>query len=169
MLLYEVTEYTRWPDFLERFEAVAASVARDLLALDDASLALEYHDRFWFEGPPNEAVPSQLLRGAEAVVPRAAQDGADLWHVHRGWFEAGQYGRLLIQHNIDALDEAVQNRPRRVVRVVTRAEGRKGAWTIAEDTLRPHLDIMHDRTKAVFADALTDEACRQVGIDRENL
>lgn len=168
-LLYEITEYTRWASFLERFEAVAADVVSDLLALDDASLSLEYHDRFWFEGPPNEAVPSQLLRWAEAVVPSASQDGADLWHVHRGWFEAGQHGRLLIQHNIDAQDEAVQGLLRRVVRMVTRSEGRKGVWTVAEDNLRPHLDIMHDRTKAVFAEALTDEVCSRVGINRENL
>lgn len=168
-LIYEVAEYSRWPVFIDRFDSVTSEVVRDLLTLDDPTLALEYHDRFWFDGPLGEAAPSLFLSVAETLVPPTAQSGAELWHVHRGWFEpTPPHGRLLMQHSMDAQEEVVQGQPRRVIRVTTRAIGQKGAWTIAEDSLQPHLDIMHDRTKKVFADTLTPEMRRLVGIEPEN-
>lgn len=174
MLTYESMEYSRWPSFFERFRNVASEVAGELLSLEDpASLTLEYQDLFWFEGPPTSARPSELLRIAAEVVPAAALDGQNLWHVHRGWFEEGRrggddFGRLLLRHNLDASDGAMRNQQRRIVRMNTLAEGRRGFWTIAGDDLQPHLDIMHARTKEVFSEALTDEVCRRIGIVRED-
>jgi len=165
-LVYETAEYTRWGNFISRFEEVALPTLEALIAVVDvAAVSLEYVDRFFFDGAPTEASPSGVLTGFLGVLPDNAENGQDLWHLHRGWFEAIAGEQLLINQNFDAQDGAlISGEPVRSLQMLTKTELRPASSEFDYSTLRPHLDSMHDRSNALFRNVLTEEMQGRVGL-----
>jgi hypothetical protein len=75
------------------------------------------------------------------------------------------YGRLLVNQNFDSQDVLINGENRRSIQVLTRAEGRVGFWDTENPSLHEHLEIMHSRTKAVFANMLTTDMRARIGIE----
>lgn len=105
-LVHEIAEYTRWPNHLERYTAVCGELITKLReGVIPAALTLEYFDRFVFHGPQNAASAQGLLvKDILPLLPREAADGAELWHIHRGWYEKAGSSRLLVNQNFDVQD-----------------------------------------------------------------
>jgi len=169
-LSLETADYDRWSKLLDRFTDLSSKLVETLLDLSDiASLSLEYFDRFYFTGEPEAAKPQDFLQEVSSAIPPAALDKGQLWHLHRGWFELEQHGRLLVNQNFDAQDGIVEDRPARSVQILTKADARKGAWDIAEPDLRPHLDVMHKRVNQAFASVLSPEMRQAIRLEVDDL
>lgn len=170
--IYEASEYDRWAGFWDRYEAITANLRTRIAAdIDVRAVALEYVDRFAFEGPPSEAAPGLLIR--EAIVgslPESARSGREAWHVHRGWFEGDEPHRFLVNQNIDAqsiLDD--DKNETRGVGIMTKVErqrlGDRDAPTDLDiSSLPDDIEAMHNVSKRVMREALQDDMCARVGL-----
>jgi uncharacterized protein (TIGR04255 family) len=167
-IIYDTSEYISWEIFIKRvIDVMGPSIAILLQSEDIGNLALEYMDRFFYDGAVDQSRPEELLSGFNEMIPNADDLKGEMWHLHRGWFERHSTGRrLLINQNFDASDGVVDGSARRGVGITTRAEARVGMWPIDDDNLQPHLETMHTRVNSVFAQALTAEMCKTVGIGR---
>ena len=165
-LIYENTEYTRWEVFLNRSERVLESIVHEFIGHGDlGTIFLEFYDRYnWVNDGHKAGRPSDFLPALKAALPNAAMEEGELWHLYRGWFELGQYGKLLINQNFDCQDIVTNNSSVRSIQILTRAEGRAGFWELEGNPLESHLSIMHERTKSVFAEVLSDEMQSKIGI-----
>lgn len=105
-LVHEIAEYTRWANQRERYEAVCGELVMKLReGVIPAAITLEYFDRFVFHGPQNLATARGLLvKDIMPLLPDEAAAGAELWHIHRGWFEKAGASRLLVNQNFDIQD-----------------------------------------------------------------
>ncbi len=165
-LIYESMDYGRWSGFLERFSEVALpSLQIAMTSVDINTVALEYVDRFVFDGEPNEANPTNILVGIENMLHEDALSGAKLWHLHRGWFENVQGIELLINLNFDA-QEAVLSEDKKVrsLQIYTKSEQREIPPEVDFGIIMQHLEIMHDRCVGVLADVLNEEICTAIGL-----
>lgn len=164
-LTYESTEYTRWNVFAERLHKVLNPIVQSYMGHGDlATVFLEFYDRFNWTNQGSIGRPSDFLPALSIAMPSAAMDDGELWHMYRGWFEAGLHGKLLINQNFDCQDLQLNGQNVRTIQILTRAEGRVGFWDLENVPLGAHLDIMHDRTKEVFSNVLSDDMKRQIGI-----
>lgn len=164
-LVYESIEYGRWPNFHKRFSDVTNAVFGQLIRAGDlVGLALEYFDRFVFDVPDGIAKPSEIMPALSSILPKVAMEQGELWHLHRGWFEPGDFGKLLINQNFDAQDVEGPEGQRPSIQIYTKAEGRQPFWRLDDTGLDHHLQLMHDRTKSVFGDKLTHEMLTAVGM-----
>ncbi len=168
-LVYEMSQYTRWQEFMERFGLVGLPTLSEALDVTDlASLSLEYIDRFVFDGDPTKARPDALLINVSSNLHADAACGKELWHFHKGWFEVADGLRLLINQNIDAQDgQGADGIPLRSLQVFTKTELRPGEAGFDFDAIRPHLDVMHKRSVELFAEILIPQMRPRVGLDGE--
>lgn len=165
-LMYETSDYRRWTTFRQRFEKVVAPLLAIVSTLDVETISLEFFDRFYFDGPPSDALPADLINGIVGLVPEEAASGRSLWHVHRGWFERTEKGSFLINQNFDSVDaNPVPAGPtRRFVSILTKAEARSTHYQVDEEAIEPLLDKLHARTKLYFMRAVRPEVLAAVGI-----
>lgn len=166
-LLYEATTYTRWEAFWTRYNAISEEVRSLIQAgVNVRAVALEYVDRFAFDGAALEARPGALIR--EVIVgslPESVLSGREAWHVHRGWFEGEPPHRFLVNQNIEAQvirDE--QGTERRGVGILTKVELQSSEADLDISTLSDEIMVMHDVSKRVMTDALVEEMSRRVGL-----
>ena len=171
-LIYEASKYDRWAGFWDRYDAITADVRTKIAAdIDVRAVALEYVDRFAFEGPPSDAAPGLLIR--EAIVgslPEPARSGREAWHVHRGWFEGEEPHRFLVNQNIDAQSILDDDRNEtRGVGIMTKVERQRpsdqdAATDLDISSLPDDIEAMHTVSKRVMCDALQDDMCTRVGL-----
>ncbi|MEP0146327.1 TIGR04255 family protein [Pseudophaeobacter sp.] len=164
-LSYEVAEYTRWAPFHQRVVALLEDVVEELSTYDDmAVLALEYFDRFVYQGPANESDPRAIFTLDSKMLPAAALDAGHLWHVHRGWFEPSSRGALLVNQNLDAQDGEFNGKPARSVAVMTKVEARSTHSQLSSASLTDCLPEMHTRSKQVLQGILEDDTIGMIGM-----
>ncbi len=166
-IIYETTEYRKWDTFLQRFDKVAGGAVRTALPTLDVEIAsLEYYDRFLFEGSSHEADPRTLLTGIETLLPTDAASGRAMWHIHRGWYERGPHGDVLVNQNFDAVDgHLVEDGPLvRTIALLTKVELRSATYAINGETIEPTLELLHDFTGQHFRSALRPTMLKAVGI-----
>lgn len=166
-IVYETVEYRRWETFLQRYSKVFSPIADYISnALDIDRVALEYFDRFHFEGPSVEASPRTLLSGIDTLIAKEAAAGQKLWHLHRGWFEGSRYGDVLINQNLDAVDAVPQGHtvPVRTIGILTKAEVRSENFRLDDVGRDQILEILHNLTHMYFRSALQEEILPTVGI-----
>lgn len=165
--IYETTEYVRWRLFKERYSSLTDGVINKLASdVDVQSIALEYFDRFVFDGPMIQASPDLLLHKVfSSNLPASARSGNELWHVHRGWFEGVGNGRFLINQNITAEDGKMPDGTDvRSVSIFTKVEHQSNGSEIDLNTILVDIDSMHDVSKRVISEALLDNAKQKVGL-----
>lgn len=167
-LSYEIGEYSRWQLFLDRFNETAGAILPKILEFSDISvLSMEYYDRFVFSGDPDTARPSDLISVNDSILGEGAIAGEDLWHIHRGWFEQGEFGRILMNQNMDAQEAHVNGVRKRSVQILTKADARSTVWGFSGTDIEPHLNALHDHTKKLFALSLNDDVRKQLKIFEE--
>lgn len=166
-IVYETTEYRRWNTFVQRFSKVAAEaieVANQ--SLDTEIVALEYFDRFYFEGDREDADPRLLLSDIEKFLKPDAASGRTMWHLHRGWFEKATGGDILINQNFD-VTEAIPpggTSPVRTISIFTKAELRSSNHVVDGVPMADLLNLLHDSTGSYFKSALEPSMLASVGM-----
>lgn len=165
MLVFESSQYTNWTAFFERVLLATQEIVAEMSTYDDmAALALEYYDRFIYVGEPEEADPLEIFDLDTKLIPAAALEDGNMWHVHRGWFEASAGGKLLINQNLDAQDGEFDKKPARSVAIMTKVEARNGMHELTPATVSDCLGSMHARSKEVLKDALLPETVEMIGM-----
>ena len=168
-LIYESGEYVRWALFSDRLSRMTGSMVQELQRdVDVQSVALEYFDRFVFDGANGQPVPSSLVRNELlCALPGSATSGRELWHVHRGWFEGEGHQRFLVNQNVDAQQaQNTEGQDVRSVVIYTKVERQAQGGEFDLSTLAADLDAMHDISKRVIRDALVEDAQKRVGLDQ---
>jgi len=63
-VIYETIEYRKWETFKQRFDKIMTDlIEMAVLTLDVDLISLEYFDRFFYDGPVEDAAPATLLVG----------------------------------------------------------------------------------------------------------
>lgn len=165
-LTYEVSNYLRWAQFRDRFQSIANMFLDDILPIVDIdTIGLEYYDRFIFDGYAENAVPDALLSHAKLQNLRDMDsEKAELFHIHVGWFETLNNHRCLINQNVDAQEGEVNGQKARSISILTKVDYKQPHGTTSAAEAIDMLDCLHDRSKIVFSDALSDAAKRSVGL-----
>ncbi len=156
-ITYETTEYQRWDTFKRRTNKITADVLQIASqSVDYQSVSVEYIDRFMYLGKATEANVGDLLVNAGAMLHADAATGKHLWHLHRGWFENFNGGKVLINQNFDAQEGIVagENAPTRSLQVLTKAELRADSNDLSVEKYEENLEMLHDLTKSYFKDAI---------------
>lgn len=166
-LVYENVEYVRWAKFWARASEILVPIVDGAAEVTDLKLfSLEFFDRFVFAGDLKKAVPTTLIE--EKLVsnlPSSTRNGSELWHIHRGWYETVDGIRVLINQNIDANDgQNAKNEPVRIVGLYTKVERRNREEIVEAKLLSGEIQRMHSISKAVFADAITADVRKRIGL-----
>lgn len=166
-LLYESAEYVRWGPFADRYTRLTNDIVSKLAGdVNVQAVALEYFDRFVFDGPVLDAHPGTLVKTELAdVLPESARSGREFWHIHRGWFEGEEPHRFLVNQNIDAQPAKRPNgQDIRSVAIYTKVERQANGGDVDLSELGADLNVMHDVSIRVIRDALRDDVQRRVGL-----
>lgn len=166
---YEVAQYTRWTNFLDRYWTISADVLGRLA--DDADIqafSLEYQDRFNFSGKVQDARPSTLLApDILRALPASVQTSSDMWHIHRGWFETFGNTKFLVNQNLDAQNgqpmtpDAKEFRSASVATIVTDTNMSE---VKSAEGFRDELSQMHDLSTKVVREALCEDIQKEIGL-----
>lgn len=165
-LIYESVDYSRWSEFHQRGTTILSEIVNEMLTFDDmAGLVIEFFDRFIFDGAIEKADPRDILEIHDDLIPVSALENGNLWHLHRGWFENGSKGKLLINQNLDAQDGAFNGNAARSVSVLTKIEARGDFWGLTADSLTIDLPEMHTRSKQVLLNVIKKDTAEMIGME----
>lgn len=166
-LAYESTDYRTWEMALRRFMSVAEfGVEQFAAVVDFRALALDYTDRFVFQGVPVEASPEEILdRALLASVSEGARKGLYTWHVHRGWFDRLDGRTILMNQNVDAVDGKTHTGSDvRSIQIYTRAEFRPEPNQFVTSDLEAIFDQLHTLCNEHFSSIISESARSMVGM-----
>lgn len=169
--VYETIEYSRWSNFIERYEKVALPSINAINSVADIkSVSLEYVDRFVFYGDRKMAKPSLFLNGIDDQLHEEAKSGAELWHLHRGWYEHINGEKILVNQNVDAQDGNISDgKLARSIQVFNKTELMINQEIFDYKLIKNHLESMHSRSKEVFGSILSDEMRETIGLESEGI
>jgi len=163
---YVTTTYGRWENLLDRLRCVLLPPLVKLEGSADLrSVMLEYWDSFTFEGRPDDADATRVLKPFEAGIPEGVVQGASQWHSHVGWFEQHNGFPLLVNRNFDITDQDADGETIRVLAIYSMVELRKNDEVIEISGLEGVLDALHRRVAKVFGESLSDEPRDMIGLD----
>jgi uncharacterized protein (TIGR04255 family) len=166
-LTYETTEYQRWDAFKRRTKKVLDQVLQIACqSVDFQSVSIEYIDRFMYVGNASEAKVEDLLIGVSQMIHAGAVSGKHLWHLHRGWFEDLNGGKVLINQNFDAQEgiAAGQMVSTRSLQVLTKAELRADSFDLSIEKYEENLETLHTLTKSYFKAAIVKTHHESLGL-----
>ncbi|MEP5730193.1 MAG: TIGR04255 family protein [Sulfitobacter sp.] len=165
VLSFESSQYTNWTAFVERVLLATEGIVAEMSTYDDmVALALEYYDRFIYVGEPKKADPLEIFDLDTKLIPAEALADGNMWHIHRGWFEASGGGKLLVNQNLDAQDGEFDRKPARSIAIMTKVEARNGMHELTPATVSDSLTVMHDRSKEVLKDVLLPKTVEMIGM-----
>ena len=172
-ITFRTTAYTRW----DAIWAQARRYFETLLpfyvpASEIGAVALNYVDKFYWDGDVTEMRPKALLRPGSPYVCPHVYDARDLWHSHMGSFEAiDEVAKRLLNINLDCNDEN-QPQKRRVVSVTTVLTDMLGQpGYVAPELANSGVEFfceraerLHSGSKSTLAAILDDQMCRRIGL-----
>jgi uncharacterized protein (TIGR04255 family) len=140
-----------------------------------ASVGLIFLDKFVWMGPPEECVPSMLLRADSIYVSPYVYDITDLWHNHTGRFiRASNLIKRLLNVNVDNIDESTSPpNQRRVVGITTVVTDLMNQPTydqllLSADSIADfcvgEMNDLHLLSKEVFGNVINDAMCHRIGL-----
>lgn len=166
-LTYETTEYQRWDTFKRRTKKIMHDILQIALqSMDIQSVSIEYIDRFMFDGKATEAKVTDLLTVANSMIHGDAATGKHLWHIHRGWFEDFNGGKVLINQNFEAQEGLLAGKtaPTRSLQLLTKAELRADSFDLSAEKYEETLESLHYLTKSYFKDAIVEKHHGSLGL-----
>jgi uncharacterized protein (TIGR04255 family) len=169
--VYGTTRYSRWRIFIATARELLSRYLDNAMAVIDVSMIkLEYWDRFYYDGDPDSADYSELLRQGSDYVPGFSTKQRSLMHAHMGHFVPVTRGfQRLININLDAVDLPVGS-----------TGGRRrslGVYTLAQDTLLPdnspsdaaavfsHADAVHAILKGLLAATIDERLAERIALN----
>lgn len=169
-LIYETTQYVRWISFRARSMDLMLPIIQYIASVLDIRLfALEYFDRFIFEGSLTEAEPSELLdHSLTNGFSANTKSGEELWHLHYGWFDTQHGTRVLVNQNFDAVDLTdVEGVVRRSVGIYTKVERRNKDEIVDLVGFADDLEAMHTISKSLLRKCLSPQTAAMIGLQNE--
>lgn len=166
-LLYEATSYEGWASFWLRYDLITSELRSRIQSdINVRAIALEYVDRFRFDGEIEKAEPGLLVpNDIVGSLPDSVRSGREAWHVHRGWFEGEEPHRFLVNQNIEAQTiRSAEGVEVRGVGFLTKVERQSDTNDLDISSLPDDIDVMHTLSKRVVRDALMDRMCKRVGL-----
>lgn len=174
-ITFRTTIYTRWQsiwDQANRYFAAVTEIYADKNQI--SSVSLNYIDKFVWSGDPAKCSPNQLLKRQSPYICPHVYSLEDLWHSHTGAFLRfdGKTKRLL-NVNVDYLHDEPINGPRRLIRistVLTDMFNQPGydSFDLSPDDvsgfLTDRMRNLHDFSKSVFADVISENMGRRVAL-----
>jgi uncharacterized protein (TIGR04255 family) len=169
-VLYRTMIYPSWGKVVDKLKTLFVPAVR--IALEVAapqSYRLEYLDRFWFDGDPEDALAEQLLTTESKFLPPHIFGSRTQWHVHTGSYVGLNQ---VLQINADCIDRddiVGVDTPRRSVNLVTALEQRfpsdeASDGLTAEDVLDGFIQ-MHGDLKNVLRDIISPEMSEAIHLD----
>ncbi|WP_160320415.1 TIGR04255 family protein [Rhizobium ecuadorense] len=160
--------YTRWAEIWPR----AAKYMQDVIGVAGAadalvsSATLQYVDIFKWTSDVSEYNARQVMKPGQNVPP-VLFDKGPFWHLHQGWFEPADNGRVLSRVHIDAVqdDEGIPivkfdtYMQHQLATFYTPTEAISGGWI--ESTFAS----MHDKNKILLASFITDEMATRINLN----
>lgn len=168
-LIYEIAQYKRWDDFMQRFVPLMDVLSAKIeSAVDIESLSLEYFDRFT---EPSDVVATKvsevIKESVISSVPRDVVSGGEMFHIHRGWFEGAESGRVLINQNVDLQQgTTITEEELRSLLIYTKVERRRREGAVDLSNLKTDLDGLHDISKRVLSDVMQEAAQERIGLTK---
>ncbi|MCA1542247.1 hypothetical protein I6F18_20015 [Bradyrhizobium sp. NBAIM32] len=166
-LAYRTWQYVSWNWQLERIRALLGSALSMVVgSVLVGNIRLEYLDRFYFDGTPDQAAPDLVLRKDSPYVAPHVFSRRDLWHSHTGAFLPGDNkSKRLEQVHIDALDQPGANTENiRCMNLMTAREDRYievGDDQSAEEILAS-FDAMHDDLIKLLGEVVTKDIAGRI-------
>ena len=172
-ITFRTTAYTRWAGIWDQARRYFETLFPLYIAgAEIASVALNYIDKFYWDGNAAEMRPDSLLRvGSPYVCPYVYQ-ATDLWHSHMGIFlRLNESIRRLVNINLDCNDENPPTR-RRVVTVTTVLtdmlnQPGYSAIRLGDSATKFFCDRareLHADNKAILGQIVNDQMCRRIGL-----
>jgi hypothetical protein len=173
---YRTWRYVSWSWQMERLRSLMAPVlvqVRDVASV--ASVRLEYRDRFWFEGEPQEAITSDLLRVDSTHLAPHLFERQGLWQLHTEAFLPPDPVQRLEQVLVDAREEPAPGKraapAKRWICITTALEDRFLAS--ASDAMLPDprdcgefpfdlLDGLHSDLKVLLGSIITGSIANRI-------
>lgn len=165
-LSYESADYRGWTKAKSRIEKVIGFPIHSSVNIFGVSaFSFECTDRFLFSGKPEHADVSSLLSSElGAVLTKEARSGNELWHIHRGWFETSNDGRLLININVESqMGHKHTGEEAKSIQLHTKVEIKPSPEDDIANLWRVWLDNLHSKANAVFSSCLTDVSRKSIG------
>jgi len=131
------------------------------------AVGLQYQDAFRVETISPKAAAHRLFSTSAPWLNQHVLSADAPWHVHQGWFSAGQGNRMV--HNVLNVDVTVdaQNCLFRINgqhRMLTRNEGGGSAIPIGANDVASALDSLHSDNKRVLSRLLSQSVCQLIGL-----
>jgi hypothetical protein len=177
-IVYRTWRYVSWSWQVERMQSLmlpALTLAHDVASF--ATVRLEYLDRFWFDGEPEDAATSKLLRVACPQLAPHIFEERDLWHVHTGAFVRPDPVKRLQQVLVDAINAPEPGQTagpmKRWVHITTAFEDRFPTELVDDPRERASfpfdvLDDMHSGLKDLLASIITSTFAARIYLTGQN-
>lgn len=172
-IIYRTWRYVSWTWQVERIRKLMSPAIEGVSStVGQASIRLEYLDRFRYDGGNIESAISGLLRTDSPFIAPHVFSAVDLWHSHTGAFvTSGKQSKRLQQVMADAIDEPPPPQsgaaPVRWVNITTAIEDRfnqsgENDEEINLDAIFRNLDSMHILLKDVLESVITSEMAERI-------
>lgn len=175
-IIFRTSTYSRWAVvwpkariFLHALLPVYVGQARI------SAIALNYVDKFFWNGSIEQCRPALLLRQGSPYVCPHVFAASDLWHSHTGLFIRHDAAtKRLLNINVDCLDEKQPERPRRTVVIrssLTDMLNQEGYDPtdlhagMAMEFVDTHMENMHSFSKVTLRDTITDEMSQRIALE----
>ena len=171
LLSYESSDYRGWTKAVARFQKICGDVLAEAGNLvNAASTTLEYTDRFVFQGVSTDARPDGILDATIlALLPDSALSGRELWHVHRGWYEAVGDDRCLVNQNFDAQQGSTNfSKEVRSIQIFSKCEIRKDGLGFGMDEVGPKLQLLHRRSLELISSSIVADLATRIGLKQRD-
>lgn len=159
--------YTRWSEIWPRardylIDVINIAEASDCLI---AGNTLQYIDLFRWQGNVNDYRADAIIKLGDHV-PRSIIDKGPFWHLHQGWFEPADNGRILERAQIDAfsedgmpvvkIDAYMQHQ---LASFYTLSEAVDNGWFVTT------FEEMHEKNKKLLRSFLNDDIAGRIKLD----
>lgn len=174
-ITFRTTTYTRWQsvwDQASRYFAAVAAIYAEKNAI--SAVSLNYIDKFLWSGDPAKCLPNQLLRPQSPYICPHVYGLKDLWHSHTGAFlRFDDKTKRLLNVNVEYSHDNPINDSRRLVGISTVLTDMFNQPDYDSFDLSPEdvsgfladrMRNLHDFSKSVFADVISDDMGKRVAL-----
>lgn len=170
-------KYTAWAEVWARSRTwlLAAFKVVDSSTNGVMTTALQFRDRFVYDGNPADGKASDVFRTDSRFMTRQTWDSGPQWHVHQGWLVPNSESKIpaLRVLNVVNITCAIQNNNRLEAAIDHIGEitfaAQVGLDSLTSTTPTGDLcgdcfSFLHDQNKQILRDTLSDGQLRAIGM-----
>jgi uncharacterized protein (TIGR04255 family) len=178
-ITFRTTTYSRWQSIWDQANRYFQALA-ELYAEKNAisAISLNYVDKFVWSGDPAQCSPKQILKAQSPYIAPHVYGQSDLWHSHTGAFlRVDAQTKRLLNVNIDFLHEEPIAGSRKIIgisTVLTDMFNQPGYDSLAlapadaSAFVANRMKSLHDYSKLVFADVISEDMGKRVALNSKS-